>query len=91
MPSEKENGLLDRIDCPRDGCDWHTEFDGGVAPNRMMAEVNAGVHWMQDHGGQIPDDAPFGEYQCPQCDSLRGLLETASCKDCGFVPEEVRA
>jgi len=89
--TERSDDLLDRIECPATGCDWSTEFDGGVSPNWIVAEVNAEVHWERHHGGQVPDEAPFGDHQCPQCDALDGLSGTVSCSECGFVPEEVRA
>ena len=32
-----------------------------------------------------------GDYKCPECDFEVGLINTASCNQCGHVPTEVRA
>lgn len=76
------------INCP--DCDWQSrefnEIEGEIA-----ATVDAGVHYVNTHGGQIPDGADFGKYQCSECDALAGLDGTVSCSECGYIPPEARA
>jgi hypothetical protein len=77
-----------RIDCP--GCDWQSrEFE--ELPAELAAKVDAGLHYVDEHGGRIPDSAPFGDDQCPECFDILGLDGTVSCSECGFIPEKVRA
>lgn len=77
-----------QIDCPR--CSWQSrefyDYTGELA-----AKVDAELHYESVHGGQIPDEADFGEHQCPKCDALNGMSGTVSCSECGYIPEEVRA
>jgi hypothetical protein len=87
-------GLLRRIDqyeytmsCPECGKKWgFDDWEGEQA-----RKVDAGLHWKEHHKGPIPDDAHFGNYQCPQCLELHGLDGTVSCSECGWIPEKVRA
>lgn len=80
-----------RLDCPEAGCDWSTTFDTREAFDREAKKIDAGLHWLDEHGGQIPDEANFGNHQCPECDALLGLDGTVSCSECGHIPEGVRA
>jgi len=75
------------IDCPE--CSWQSrsikEINGEIA-----AKVDAELHYIEMHKSRIPDDAPFGNNQCPVCLDTNGLSGTVSCSECGFIPEEVR-
>jgi hypothetical protein len=76
-----------QIDCPE--CDWQSrEFE--VVGEEIAARVDAELHYTDAHDPRIPDDAPFGYNQCPQCLDLDGFNGTVSCSACGFVPPEVR-
>lgn len=88
MPRDEFGDEGHRIDCPE--CDWESrEFDD--IRGELATKVDAEMHYVEDHGGRIPDDAPFGEYQCPECFDTHGLHRTVSCSECGFIPDEVRA
>ena len=78
----------DRIDCPE--CDWQSREFGDVC-GKIAAKVDAEVHWRDEHGGEIPDYAAFGESQCPDCGAIDGMNGSVSCSECGHIPEEVRA
>jgi hypothetical protein len=74
------------ISCPECGKTWEFEcFEEEIA-----RKVDASLHYVDEHGGVIPDDAPFGNYQCPECLDVGGLNGTASCSECGYVPEGAR-
>ena len=77
-----------QIDCP--DCDWQSrEFDH--IADQIAAKVDAELHYVEEHGERIPDDANFGHNQCPECLNMDGFNGTVSCSACGFVPEKVRA
>lgn len=80
-----------RLDCPEPGCDWSTTFDTRETYDREAKKIDAGMHWLEAHGGEIPGEANFGNHQCPECFDLLGLDGTASCSECGHIPEKVRA
>ncbi len=77
-----------RISCPE--CGWHSrefaEVEGEIA-----AKVDAEMHYVVEHDERIPDNAPFGHNQCPECLDTDGLNGTVTCSECGFVPSGVRA
>lgn len=79
------------IRCPL--CDWSTEAPENLASaERAFAEVDAELHWKNDHSDEeVPEDAEFGRYRCPQCKDFDGFCGTVSCSNCGFIPESVRA
>jgi hypothetical protein len=78
----------DRIDCP--DCDWQSrEFE--VLSEELASKVDTAMHYVDEHDGEIPDDAPFGNDQCPECLDIHGFNGTISCSECGFIPERVRA
>jgi len=80
--------ITHQIDCP--DCDWQTQpFDSIEA--EIAAKVDAEMHYVETHGGVIPDDAEFGHNQCPECLDTDGFNGTVSCSECGYVPPEVRA
>jgi len=83
--SEQETN---QIHCPE--CDWHSRLYEDIS-GEITAKVDAEMHFVDAHDCQIPDDAPFGDHQCPECLDIDGLNGTVSCKRCGFVPAEVRA
>jgi len=58
---------------------------------RLAREVDAAIHWTDKHDGPIPDGVPFGQHQCPECWDILGLDGTASCSECGHIPEDHRA
>ena len=76
-----------RIECPACADQWEygTQMEG------VARKVDAALHWQMNHDGKIPEDASFGEHQCPNCLDVLGLNGTVSCSECGFVPEGVRA
>jgi len=77
-----------RIYCP--GCDWQSsEFE--QIEGEIAAKVDAELHYVEEHGERIPDDANFGQNQCPECLDLDGFNGTVSCSECGHVPKKVRA
>lgn len=77
-----------RIVCPE--CKWESrEFE--KATEEIAAKVDAERHYVDEHGGYIPETAPFGAEQCPECFDINGFNGTVSCSECGFIPEEVRA
>lgn len=49
----------------------------GRPPKQIAREVDAMIE--------------SGEYKCPGCGNQFSLAETASCGQCGYIPEEVRA
>jgi len=77
-----------QIRCP--DCTWESD---GFEDYRgeAFAQVNAAMHYVQVHGGVIPDDAAFGDEQCPKCEAILGFNDSVSCSECGFIPEGVRA
>lgn len=77
------------VECPKPGCSWSTDLYGGEMM-KLRAQVDAEIHWRDEHGGKIPDGADFGGQQCPECFDIRGLDGTASCSECGHIPEQVR-
>ena len=82
----------DRIQCPYNGCDWESrEYDPNDYLETVTREEDAVVHWEDEHDGEIPDSAEFGDEQCPECYAAHGLNGTVSCSECGHIPEEVRA
>ena len=85
---EKANHRSDQIHCPN--CDWHSRLFENVS-GEIAAKVDAEMHFVDEHDSAIPDEAPFGDEQCPECLDIDGLNGTVSCKNCGFVPAEVRA
>ena len=77
-----------RIDCP--ACDWQSrEFKD--ASGEIAGKVDGALHYVENHDRRIPEDAPFGKDQCPECLALDGFDGTVSCSACGFVPPKVRA
>lgn len=75
--------------CPEQDCSWRTrEFKN--ATEEVAAKVDAAKHYVDEHGGQIPEDADFGEHQCPECFAILGLDGTVSCSECGHIPEKAR-
>jgi len=73
------------------GCPACSESWTFSKPTEELArKVDAALHWVEHHDGPIPEDAPFGRHQCPQCLDILGLDGTASCSECGFIPEEYR-
>jgi len=89
VPTEQDGRASKQ--CPFNGCEWEQEFDAESWASEVAAEVDAEIHWEREHGGQAPEDAEFGENQCPKCDSFRGFDGTVSCRNCGHIPEEARA
>ena len=89
MPSDDQFGDgVHHIDCP--DCDWQSrEFE--QVEGEIAAQVDAGIHYIDTHQSRIPDGAPFGHYQCPDCFALHGFNGTVSCSECGFIPQKVRA
>jgi len=86
--TEQSATSTDRLDCPE--CDWQSrEFE--ALSGEITAKVDAEMHYVDNHDGPIPDDAPFGYDQCPRCLDIDGFNGTVSCSECGFVPEGVRA
>lgn len=76
------------IDCPE--CNWQSrEFE--VLSEEIASKVDAEIHYVDTHSGRIPDEAPFGDNQCPECLDTDGFNGTVSCSECGYVPEKVRA
>ncbi|RLM88161.1 hypothetical protein D3D02_13195 [Halobellus sp. Atlit-38R] len=79
-------------ECPYRGCGWTgREYDPESTHETIAAEVDATIHWESEHGGEIPEDAEFGDQQCPECYAVHGMNGTVSCSECGHIPEEVRA
>lgn len=88
MANDQLGDGVHRKNCP--DCDWQSrEFEelGG----EIAAKVDAELHYVEKHDGRIPEDAPFGHNQCPECLHVDGFNGTVSCSECGFVPPEVRA
>jgi hypothetical protein len=86
------DGGQERKECPYRGCEWTgREYDPEDTYETIAAEVDATVHWESEHGGEIPDDAEFGDQQCPECYAVHGMNGSVSCSECGFIPQEVRA
>jgi len=79
------------LGCPV--CDWTRELPSdSTTYERLSAEVDAEVHWENEHGdAEVPGEAPFGQHRCPECKDFHGLLGSASCGNCGFIPDSVRA
>jgi hypothetical protein len=81
-----------RKQCPYKECGWQgAPYDPDDTASTIVAEEDAIVHWETEHGGKIPETATFGDHQCPECYAGHGLHETASCSECGYIPESVRA
>lgn len=79
-----------QIKCPEPGCTWKSrEFEKYTG--ELASKVDAGLHYVETHGGRIPEEEEFGNEQCPNCFDVNGLNGTVSCSECGFVPEKVRA
>jgi hypothetical protein len=74
------------IECPACADRW--EFETGA--EEIARKVDAALHWSMEHDGPIPDDAPFGKHQCPNCLDVVGLNGTVSCSECGYIPEAYR-
>jgi len=90
MKSEPRPGQGEkRYFCPHKGCPWNTDEYTNVR-EELAASVDAANHYVEAHGGMIPEDAPFGDYQCPNCHHILGLDGTASCSECGFIPKHAR-
>ena len=77
-----------RINCPE--CGWNSREFGAIE-GEIAAKVDAEIHYVEEHDERIPDDAPFGDNQCPQCLDTDGFNGTVTCSGCGFVPSGVRA
>lgn len=77
--------------CPEIGCGWSTTFDPKAGFERESKKVDAALHYVNEHGGKIPDEANFGHQQCPECYDILGFNGTASCSECGYIPQKVRA
>jgi hypothetical protein len=79
-----------QISCPEQGCPWRTrEFKNGS--EELAVKVDAAMHYVDEHGGLIPEEADFGKHQCPECHAILGLDGTVSCSECGHIPDEARA
>ncbi|WP_256289916.1 hypothetical protein [Halobellus inordinatus] len=88
----RADGGQEQKECPYRGCDWTgREYNPGSTHETIAAEVDATIHWESEHGGEIPEDAEFGDQQCPECYAVHGMNGTVSCSECGHIPEEVRA
>lgn len=74
------------ISCPECGKEWTYQ----TPPEELARKVDAALHWVERHDGPIPDEAPYGRYQCPECLDILGLDGTASCSECGYIPPEAR-
>jgi len=74
-----------RIGCPKCSKTWKFQ----TLTEEIARKVDASMHWNEEHDGPIPDSAPFGDHQCPECLDIAGLDGTASCGECGHVPEEM--
>jgi hypothetical protein len=86
------DGGQERKECPYRGCEWTGRpYDPEDTVETIAAEEDATIHWENEHGGEIPDDAEFGEQQCPECYAVHGMNGSVSCSECGFIPREVRA
>jgi len=77
------------LHCPE--CDWSAKFDPRDGYEREARKIDAGHHYVESHGGQIPDDVKFGQHQCPECYDILGLDGTASCSECGYILPRSRA
>jgi len=88
MTDDRETRILG---CPI--CNWTRELPiDSTSFERLSAEVDAEVHWEAEHGDtEVADEAEFGQHRCPECKDFHGLLGTASCRNCGYVPKSVRA
>lgn len=71
------------LPCPR--CDYSEDYDPDSNTSTIATKVDLGIHWKSEHGGTIPDEADFGDQQCPQCHDLLGFNGTTSCSECGFI------
>lgn len=88
-PDTEDRSLAAKA-CPYRGCDWSKTFDPSSNASRIAAEVDAEIHFDTEHGGKVPEDAEFGDKQCPECWAMDGMNGSVSCSDCGHIPEEVR-
>ncbi|TKX60602.1 hypothetical protein EXE48_11560 [Halorubrum sp. ASP1] len=77
-----------QIDCP--DCSWKSRKFERLS-GELAAKEDAEQHYIEDHNEKIPEDAPFGDNQCPKCLNTKGFNGTVSCSECGFVPPRVRA
>ena len=75
------------VDCPQ--CSWSKEVTN--VSEEIARKVDGEIHWQEQHGGLVPDEADFGHNQCPECEDMSGLDGTVSCSECGHVPEVFRA
>lgn len=82
---------IERKECPYRGCDWSTDYDPATNTSEIAAEVDAEIHWETEHGGEVAEDADFGDAQCPECWAMNGMNGSTTCGECGYIPEEVRA
>lgn len=91
MSQNKPNWLLANrsysMKCPACNATW--EYSN--AAEEIARKIDAAQHYVDKHGGLIPDVAHFGKHQCPNCEHILGLNGTVSCSECGYVPEESRA
>lgn len=76
------------ISCVEPDCDETWEFE--CVREEIARKVDAAIHWQENHEGAIPEDAPFGNEQCPKCLDILGMDGSASCSECGYIPEENR-
>lgn len=84
--------VLRKKACPYRGCDWEgRSYDPDNNADEIAAECDAEIHWETEHGGEVPEDAEFGEKQCPECWAMNGMNGSVSCSECGHIPEKVRA
>lgn len=77
------------LECYKAGCNWSRTYSEYA--EELAAKVDAELHWVREHDGLIPDDARYGNEQCPECEDINGLNGTVSCSTCGHIPEKVRA
>jgi hypothetical protein len=81
-----------RYRCPFSGCDWTSRpYDPRDHGMVLAREMDAEMHWREEHGGKVPEGADFGRFQCPECHALDGLDGSVSCGECGYIPPEARA
>lgn len=89
MSEQEKTRTYYKLRCPE--CDWTTTFNAKKALEREKEKIDAAMHYVEEHGGEIPDHTNFGNHQCPECYDILGLNGTVSCSECGFIPEKVRA
>lgn len=89
MPNTEDILRTYVLDCPE--CTWSTTFDPKKAMEREKEKIDAGLHYVEEHGGKIPGRVNFGNHQCPKCYDILGLNGTVSCSECGWIKPEARA